>query len=224
VFINSRALGGELPTVVKRARSEGVTRLVALSAINADDDFSLQPSRFRGDRNKEAEQLAMDSGLEWVSLRPAAFASNVAGMWSAQLQAGDVVRGPYASASLAPIVERDIAAVAAQALLTGGLNGRKIALSGPQAFTNAELVDVLAAVLDRPLRYDEVPPHTVRHQFVGLGFPAAFTDAYIAYLAGTIDTPAAVTHEVGRILSRPAESFANWIGDHRALFASQQGD
>jgi uncharacterized protein YbjT (DUF2867 family) len=223
VFLNSRALGDDLATVVKRARSEGVTRLVALSAINADDDFSLQPSRFRGDRNKETEQLAVDSGLEWVSLRPAMFASNVAGMWSAQLQAGDVVRGPYASASMAPIVERDIAAVAAQALLTDHLNGRKIELTGPQAFTNAELVDVIGAVLDRPLRYHEVPPEIVRQQFVALGFPAAFADAYVAYLAVTIDTPAAVTPEVEMILGRPAESFANWLADHRALFTNQQG-
>jgi uncharacterized protein YbjT (DUF2867 family) len=223
VFLNSRALGDDLATVVKRARSEGVTRLVALSAINADDDFSRQPSRCRGDRNKEAEQLAVDSGVEWVSLRPAAFASNVAGMWSAQLQAGDVVRGPYASASMAPIVERDIAAVAARALLTDDLNGRRIALTGPQAFTNAELVDVIGAVLDRPLRYHEVPPEIVRQQFVGLGFPAAFADAYIAYLVVTIDTPAVVTHEVEMILGRPAESFANWVADHRALFTNQQG-
>ena len=40
----------------------GVTKLVALSAINADDDFSRQPSRFRGDRNREVEQLAVESG------------------------------------------------------------------------------------------------------------------------------------------------------------------
>jgi uncharacterized protein YbjT (DUF2867 family) len=160
VFLNSRALGDDLATVVKEARSAGVTRLVALSAINADDDFSLQPSRFRGDRNKEVEQLAADSGLEWVSLRPAMFASNVAGMWSAQLQAGDVVRGPYASASMAPIVERDIAAVAAQALLTDHLNGRKIALTGPHTFTNAELVDVIGAVLDRPFRYTRFRPRS----------------------------------------------------------------
>jgi uncharacterized protein YbjT (DUF2867 family) len=223
VFLNSRALRDDLATVVKRARSEGVTRLVALSAINADDDFSLQPSRFRGDRNKEVEQLAVESGLEWVSLRPAMFASNVAGMWSSQLRAGNLVRGPYASASMAPIVERDIAAVAAQALLTDHLDGRKIALTGPQTFTNTELVDVIGAVLDRPLRYHEVPPEIVRQQFVGLGFPAAFANAYIAYLAVTIDTPAAVTHEAEAILGRPAEPFANWVADHRALFTNQQG-
>ena len=104
VFLNSRALGDELASVVKAARLAGVTRLVALSAINADDDFSRQPSRFRGDRNREVEQLAVDSGLEWVSLRPTVFVTNFFGMWAPQIQAGDVVAGPYAAASTAPIV------------------------------------------------------------------------------------------------------------------------
>src|SRR4029077_19726577 len=48
VFLNSRALGDDLAGVVALARRSGVTKLVALSAINADDDFSRQPSRFRG--------------------------------------------------------------------------------------------------------------------------------------------------------------------------------
>lgn len=218
VFLNSRALGEELATVVNLARREGVTRLVALSAINADDDFSLQPSRFRGDRNKEVEQLAVDSGLEWVSLRPTHFASNFVGMWSAQLQAGDVVAGPYASASTAPIVDRDISAVAAHALLTDELVGQKIPLTGPQAFTNAELVEIIGSVLDRPLRYQEVPAEFVRERFVGAGFPAEFADAYIALLSATVENPALVTHEVDKILGRPAESFASWVADHRPLF------
>src|ERR1700682_6212972 len=76
VFLNSRALGEELATVGEMARGWGVSRLGALSAINADDDFSLQPSRFRGDRNKEVEQLAVDSGLEWVRLRATVFVSH----------------------------------------------------------------------------------------------------------------------------------------------------
>jgi hypothetical protein len=64
--------------VVDTAKRVGVTRLVALSALNADDDLSRQSSGVRGDRNKEVEQLAVDSGLEWVSLRPSAFATSVA--------------------------------------------------------------------------------------------------------------------------------------------------
>lgn len=217
VFLNSRALGDDLADVVASAKRSGVTKLVALSAINADDDFSRQPSRFRGDRNKEVEQLAVDSGLAWVSLRPAVFVSNFVGMWSAQIRAGDVVGGPYAAASAAPIVEADIAAVAARALLTDDLVGQQIPLTGPQAFTNFELVEVIGKVLGRSLKYVEAPPEVVRQRFIGLGLGADFADAYIAMLAETLDKPALVTREVEKITGRPATTFAQWAADHRDL-------
>jgi uncharacterized protein YbjT (DUF2867 family) len=218
VFLNSRALGDELAAVVDQARREGVSRLVALSAINADDDFSRQPSRFRGDRNKEVEQLAVDSGLQWVSLRPSAFVTNFAGMWSAQIRAGDIVRGPYGTASSALIVESDIAEVAARALLTDDLVGQKIPLTGPQSLTNIELVEIIGLVLGRPLQYQEVPDELVRQRFVGLGFPPEFGDAYIAMLATTIDEPAVVADGVQQILGRPAQSFEQWVVEHKSIF------
>ena len=223
VFLNSRALGDEMASVVKAARRAGVTRLVALSAINADDDFSRQPSRFRGDRNLEVEQLAVDSGLEWVSLRPTVFVTNFFGMWAPQIQAGDVVAGPYAAASTAPIVERDISAVAAHALLTDELVGQRIPLTGPQALTNTELVDVIGGVLGRRLTYHEVPAEQVRQRFVAAGFPAGFADAYIALLAETVEKPALVTHDVEKVLGRPAESFADAVSAHRDLFTNHSG-
>lgn len=219
VFLNSRALGADLPAVVAHCVAAGVTKLVALSAINADDDFSRQPSRFRGDRNKEVEQYAVDSGLAWVSLRPTVFATNFAGMWAAQIRAGDVVAGPYAGASTAPIVESDIAAVAARALLADELVGQRIPLTGPQAFTNAELVNVIGAVLGRPLQYREIPADAVRQRFIGLGFGAEFADAYTSMLAESLDKPAFVTHDVEKILGRTATPFAQWVSQHRDLFA-----
>lgn len=222
VFLNSRALGGRLQEVVAECKRAGVVKLVALSAINADDDVSRQPSRFRGDRNREVEQLAVDSGLAWVSLRPSVFASNFAGMWSAQLRVGDVVAGPYAAASTAPIVETDIAAVAAHALLTDELVGQRIALTGPQAFTNSELVEVIGGVLGRPLQYREVPTEAVRQRFIGLGFGAGFADAYIAMLAETLDRPALVTHNVNKILGRPPVPFAHWVSEHRGVFDNEK--
>jgi uncharacterized protein YbjT (DUF2867 family) len=219
VFLNSRALGPQLADVVAQCVEAGVEKLVALSAINADDDFSRQPSRVRGDRNKEVEQLAVNSGLAWVSLRPTVFATNFAGMWSAQIRAGDVVAGPYASASAAPIVDSDISAAAARALLTDELVGQQIPLTGPQAFTNSELVRVIGTVLDRPLQYREVPAQLVRQRFIGLGFAAEFADAYTAMLAETLDKPALVTQGVEKILGRPATTFADWVSGNRDLFA-----
>ena len=92
-----------------------------------------------------------------MSLRPTVFVTNFFGMWAPQIQAGDVVAGPYAAASTAPIVDRDISAVAAHALLTDELVGQRIPLTGPQALTNTELVDVIGGVLGRRLSYHEVP-------------------------------------------------------------------
>ena len=220
VFLNSRALGENLGAVVADCRRAGVSKLVALSAINADDDFSRQPSRFRGDRNKEVEQLAVDSGLAWVSLRPTVFATNFAGMWAAQIRAGDAVAGPYAGASTAPIAEFDIAAVAARALLSDELVGQRVPLTGPQAFSNSELVEVIGAVLGRPLQYREIPPDAVRQRFIGLGFGADFADAYMSMLAETLDNPALVTHDVEKILGRTPISFTQWVSEHRDLYTN----
>jgi uncharacterized protein YbjT (DUF2867 family) len=221
VFLNARALGSELATVVDLARRAGVRRLVALSAINADDDFSRQPSRFRGDRNKEVEQHAVDSGLEWVSLRPTVFASNFIGMWAPQLRVGDMVSGPYASASTAPIADADISAVAAHALLRDDLLECKVELTGPEALTNTELVGVIGDVLGRPLRYQEVPPDLVRRRFIDIGFAAEFADAYMALLGTTVSKPALVTNEVQKILGRPAQTFGDAVRPHRALFGNE---
>ncbi len=222
VFLNSRALGGQLEGVVAQCGRAGVTKLVALSAINADDDVTRQPSRFRGDRNREVERLAVDSGLDWVSLRPTVFATNFAGMWSAQIRAGDVVAGPYAAASAAPIVEADIAGVAAHALLTEDHVGQRIPLTGPQAYTNSELVEVIGNVLGRALQYREIPADAVRQRFIGLGFSAGFADAYIAMQAETLDNPALVTHDVEKILGRPPVTFAQWVSEHRAIFSNEK--
>ena len=219
IFLNSRALNADLEQVIADARDGGsVTRLVALSAGNADDDVARQPSRFRGDRNREVEQLAIDSGLAWVSLRPAVFASTSADIWSAQLHAGDVVSGPFADASFAPIVDADISDVAAEALLGNHLDGRRIPLTGPQAFTVAEQVAIIGDVLGRPLRYREVDPELVRDRLVDAGASMQFADAYIALQAAAVKQPAVVTGDVEAILGRPATPFAHWVGTHRGLF------
>lgn len=223
VFLNSRALIGELEATVECAQAAGVRKLVALSAINADDDDDRQPSRVRGDRNRECEQLAVGSGLDWVSLRPSVFASNFAGMWSGQIKAGDVVSGPYAQAATAVIADADIAAVAAVALLTDDLDGTRIPLTGPQSLTNTELVRAIGVALGRDLRYTELPPAAVRERFAAIGFPAAFADAYIGLLEAGVGRPALVTDEVPRILGRPATPFAQWVTDNRFMFAETQG-
>ena len=42
----------------------------------------------------------------------------------------------------------------------------------------------------------------------------------VGLLADTVERPALVTHEVDKILGRPATPFADWVADHRELFAN----
>lgn len=121
LFLHPRAVGLAAAELLALARQRGVRRVVALSATNVDDNLDEQPSPYRGDRNKEVEDAAVASGLEWVSLRSSFFASNTLQAWGAQIRTGDVVRGPYATFAEAPIHERDLAGAGARALLTDEL-------------------------------------------------------------------------------------------------------
>ncbi|MEV5837221.1 NAD(P)H-binding protein [Nocardia sp. NPDC052112] len=217
-FLHPRAVGDAAFEFAKLADGHGVRRLVALSAINIDDPLTAQPSRFRGDRNREAEHAVVDSGLEWVSLRASSFAINVLQSgWNAQIRAGDVVRGPYAEFAESPLHERDIAAVAAHAFLTEDLLGERVELTGPESLTHADMVRIIGEVIGRPLHYAEIPAAMVRQGMVARGFPEDFVDSLLTRYADGIGQPAPVTDWVEKILGR-ARTFAEWAADHAAAF------
>ncbi|MFI6069992.1 NAD(P)H-binding protein [Actinoplanes sp. NPDC051343] len=218
LFLHPRAVGDAAGDLLALARQCSVTRVVALSAINVDDDPAEQPSRLQGDRNKEAEDAAVASGLEWVSLRPASFAVNTLRAWAPQLRAGDIVRGPYAGFTEPLIHEADVAEVAARALVDPGLAGRKLRLTGPQALSHEDLVSIIGHVLGRPLRYQEIPAEAYRHAMVERGMSAAFVGALTARYARGTGAAETVTDDVEKVLGRRAHTYAEWVADHAAAF------
>jgi uncharacterized protein YbjT (DUF2867 family) len=125
LFLHPRAVGLAAGDLLTPARQRGVQRVVALLVTNVDDPLDQQPSRYNGDRNKEVEDAAVGSGLEWVSLRASSFARNTLDAWGAQIRAGDVVRYPYASFAEALIHERDLAEAIARALRSDALVARR---------------------------------------------------------------------------------------------------
>lgn len=220
VFLHARAVGTAAGELLALARERGVERVVVLSAVNVDDDPSEQPSRFQGDRNKEVEDAAIASGLEWVSMRSASFALNTLLTWAPQIRAGDVVRGPYAAFAEPPIHEADLAEVGARLLLTAEAAGQKLSLTGPQSLSHEELVTVIGDVIGRPLRYQEIPPEAFAQGMNQHGIPQPFAEALMARYARGVGPAEVATDAVERILGRPARTFAEWVADHAASFAS----
>ena len=225
LFLHPRAVGLAAGELLAAARQRGVRRVVALSATNVDDPLDQQPSRYQGDRNKEVEDAAVVSGLAWVSLRASSYAANTLRAWGAQIRAGDVVRGPYATFSEAPIHEWDLAEVIAHALHSDDLvarRGRRLELTGPQSLTHQQLVATIGEVLGRPLRYQELPPEVAKQGMIRQGIPEAFVEALMARYAREVGQPAPLSGEVERALGRPARTYAEWVADHAVAFQNEQ--
>lgn len=224
LFVNPRAVGASVTELLTLAKSRGVRRVVTLSALNVDDELEHQPSRFRGDRNKEVESAVVASGLTWVSLRASAFAFGSLLAWGSQIRAGDVVRGAYPRFAEAPIDERDLAEVGARALLTDELANRKLELTGPRSLTHEEMVTIIGEMINRPLRYQEIPQRAVAEGMAGHGLPEPFVAALMARYARGDGQSALVTNEVETILGRPARDYSAWVGDHAAAFQNGTSD
>lgn len=207
---------GTAGPVLDAAREQRVRRVVLLSSAAVEyasegADNAIVAS------HKEIEHEVERSGLEWTFVRPCGFAANTR-QWAPQIRAGDVVRGPYAEAEMALIHERDIADVAARALLTDGHVGARYSLTGPESLTQAEQVRRIGEALGRPVRYEELSPRVAREQLIENRVPADFVDMLLAFQAGLVGVPTEISPTVEEVTGHPARTFDQWAADHVADF------
>lgn len=202
---------GSAPAFLAAAKQQAIRHVVMLSSGGVRDDVAQQQdaiARFHA----EIEQAIIASGLTWTFVRPGAFATNTL-QWVPQIRAGDVVRAPYGAAAMSPIHERDIAAVAVQALTTDGHHGAKYSITGPESLTQVEELNLIGEALGRPLRFEELPPDVAREQ-MSRYMPAPLADALLKVFASTIGKPAPVSSTVENVTGRPARTFREWAVDH----------
>lgn len=149
-------------------------------------------------------------------LRPVSFMSNTL-RWAGQLRAGDVVRAPFGQVPVAAVDPHDIAAVAAEALLSGGHDGCVYPLTGPEALLPAGRVRILGDVLGRELRFAESDDEA-RTEMTAAGLPAEYVDAFFRLFSdGTLDeSPALPT--IAEVTGRPPRTFRQWAVEHAAAF------
>ncbi|MEU9021672.1 NAD(P)H-binding protein [Actinomadura sp. NPDC048394] len=211
MFLNPAVFWTGLGDVLERARDHGVRRIVMLSSSAALDD---DPRNAIGAHHLELERAIEATGLEWTFVRPGEFATNALA-WADTIRAGEPVREPYARARSAPIHERDIAAVAARALLSDGLVGAKPVLSGPEALTHPEMVEIIGAAAGVPARFEEISPEQAREEMLSRPYMReGIVDALLRVRAEAADRDVEISPEVERITGRPARTFAEWAADH----------
>lgn len=203
----------DMPGVLAEARRAGVQRVVQLSGASAGSgDMTNTVTRYMA----LTERALHDSGLPWTILRPSAFMANAL-RWAPRLRAGDTLRLPFANVRAAAVDPRDIAAVAAKALLEDGHEGRTYYPTGPDALLPAEQVAILGDVLGRDLRFEAQPDDEARREMTEQ-MPAEYVDAFFDfYVNGSLDE-SIVRSTVQDVTGAPPRTFRQWAEAHASDF------
>ncbi|MFG3254022.1 NAD(P)H-binding protein [Streptomyces sp. NPDC048172] len=220
VFVNHAAVGDRTEALLRQAAEHGVRDVVLLSTAAALDEANPV-----GAHHRELERLVRESGLRWTALRPGVFHSNALA-WAEGVRTDGTVRAPYGAARVTPVDERDIAAVAARALLDGldglgegsALAGRTPVLSGPEQLSTEDQVRILGEALGRPVRFEELDPGAWRAGLVAAGVPEWVADGLAGHYARAAAHPVEVSPVVEEVTGRPPRPFAEWAAAHAAAF------
>ena len=219
VLISPRALGdttagAATAELLDLAAEQGVERAVALSAVTVQ-----YPAGYRrfADAFKAVEDAVKASGLQWTFLRSTDYASNTLA-WAPQIRLASVVRGAYADAATSTIHERDVAAVAARALVDPAHAGHSYVLTGPQSLTQRDKVRLIGEAIGKKLSFEELPPEQIRQAMLAQGLPEDVPDRLLGSLADYATEPGPTLDTVEQVLGRPALTFAEWAAEHAAAF------
>lgn len=195
------------PAVVAKI-AEHARHVVYLSAagVGAEKTDGILGSHAR------LERLISESSLDWTILRPSGFASNTLG-WADQIRATGSVRWFHGAAKRALIHERDIAAVAAKALIEPGHEGVTYHLTGPAQLTQIEQAQAIGKAIGRTVSFVELSPEDAKKELFP-GMPG-IVDAHGAM----VDNPEPVTNTVEKLTGAPATTFQQWAVDHAADFS-----
>ncbi|WP_329253032.1 SDR family oxidoreductase [Actinoallomurus sp. NBC_01490] len=213
LFLLTPGIGvDQAANAITAARDAGVRHIVLLSSIWADGD----PVPAMGRWHRERERLLEASGVPATILRPGGFATNALEWVPSIHENGYVVDaiGPGRAAAIDPA---DIAAVAAAVLTQDGHEGRTYVLTGDEALTTAEQVQIIAGTIGRDIevRAATTPEEIVRSRYPG-GAPKPLADAVLeAAAVMRADTTGVRTDTVERLLGRRPRTFADWCARNR---------
>ncbi|TCC46617.1 NAD-dependent epimerase/dehydratase family protein [Kribbella capetownensis] len=190
----------------------GVRKIVKLSAIGSTEQG------MPGNWHAAGEQAVRESGLAWTILRPAGFASNAL-RWVPAIRAGQAIPNLTGSGVHAFVDPRDVAAVAAEALLSADHDGQIYTLTGPELLSVPDQVRQLSEVLGREFAVSDVPREVAAERMRAAGMDEAVVSVAIRgaelIRSGADKT---FTADVERVLGRPAGTFRGWAESNGAAF------
>ena len=161
-------------TLARTARARGVEHVVKVSTDGAAEEGFLHARWHRA-----AERDLEASGLAWTFLRPNNFVQNIIDDWGESIREEGVFYDSVGDARYAWVDARDIARVAAEALIDDGHRSHAYTLTGPDALTHDEVAQTLTGVLGREIRYVDVDETVLLEELRSSGLSPDMADAWV---------------------------------------------
>jgi uncharacterized protein YbjT (DUF2867 family) len=199
---------------IEAARAAGVQLVVKHSVAGAQYNAPGFPSWHRaGEERLEA------SGIPYVFLRPASFASNAL-YWAGSIKEQGRVYSALGEAAVPVIDPEDIAEAAAIVLTTPGHEGKAYELSGPEALTTAQQVEAIGRVIGRDLKFLSVPDDAARQALLGMAMSPAYVEAMVSLfqMFRNIGRIEPYPRDVETLTGHKARSFGQWAEANAAAF------
>lgn len=201
-------------TFVELAAQAGVKHIVKQSQWAAD---AASPVRFLR-YHAAVEQKIQDAGLAYTFLRPNLFMQGLLGFRDTIVQQ-DKFFAAVGEAKVSVVDTRDIAAVAAAALIEEGHTGKIYNLTGPEALSHQEIAQKLSDALGRSVQFIDVPPEAMHDTLLQVGFPTwqaeGLIEDYAHYARGEA---AVITDDSKEATGQTPRSFAAFASDYTAAF------
>jgi uncharacterized protein YbjT (DUF2867 family) len=159
-------------TFVDACKDAGVRQVIKFSGLDARPD-----TRFPfGRMHKQIEEYLEASGLAWTHLRPTGF------MQEYLREAPSIIKeGAFhlalADMKLNPVDLLDVGKVGFLLLRDGGYERVRLAMTGPEALTMAEMANRISRATGRTVRYVAISPAQRRQALLAHGIPAEIADA-----------------------------------------------
>jgi uncharacterized protein YbjT (DUF2867 family) len=200
-----------LNPLVDAARAQGVKKVVLMSAMgaNADDNAPLRVA----ERHLEA------AGLAFNIIRPNWFMQNFNTFWLHGILTQGQILLPTGDAKGSFIDARDIAAVAAELLVSDRFNGQDFDLTGAEALDHHQVAALLSEATGKAIGYTDIPPEAMREGLLAAGLPTDYAD-FLLVILGYFKAgySARTTDAVHTITGRAPRTLAQYAADYRAAW------
>jgi len=202
-------------TVIAAAHGAGVDRVVAMTSIGA----VVEPLATMGAFFRAREDLLRASGLAVTYLRPNTLMTNAL-WWRDSIRETGAVIDPCGDGRMPCVDSDDIAAVAATTLTEPGHEGHGYILTGPEAMTTREQLDVLGDVLGKHIALVDTTPHEFAAAGVANGTTPAemepvIENLYTLFRAGRAGV---LSDDVRNVTGRAPGTFRAWCERNAAAF------